>query len=343
MASNRTRINGRSGRGHRQAGAVLVLIVLSLTVGAAGLVLSRTWNGQQLMALIEAGGLANVRMAARTNGDPVVLASRGVVMRGSLYRPRTAALLPGLVLVHGQTPQGRRLPLYVLLARELADRGYAVLALDLPGFGESDMPLRPDEPASWDARVDIIEAVEYLRGLPFIDPEHIGLLGHSMGANLAVGAGALDRRIQAVVAIGPPHPAAEDWIGDGVPNQAHFYEAFSRTRGFEQPLPLKTFLAWVSLLDMQTYLNHYGGPSHQPLLLLDAGQDPRVRKESNARFSELINETKKYTTIPDANHYNNTAGIGALIFYDRVTMQILVDEIDLWLRSPQQNSPEDER
>jgi pimeloyl-ACP methyl ester carboxylesterase len=332
MASNR---NGRSRKDRRQAGIVLVLIVLFLTVGAAGLALSRTWNGQQLMALIKAGGLANVRVAARIEADPVVLASRGVVMRGSLYRPTTAGLLPGLILVHGQTPQGRRLPLYVLLARELADRGYAVLALDLPGFGESDMPLRPDDLASWDARADIIEAVDYLRGLPFIDPERIGVLGHSMGANLAAGAGALDRRIQTVVAVGPPHPAAEGWIVDGMPNQAHFHEAFSRSRGFDQPLPLETFRAWVSLLDMQTYLNHYGGPSHQPLLLIDASRDPRVRKESNARLTELISETKRYITIPNTNHYNNTAGIGSLIFYDRIAMDILVDEIDLWLRSEQ--------
>jgi pimeloyl-ACP methyl ester carboxylesterase len=335
--------NGRSRGGRRQAGAVLALVVLFLTVGAAGLVLSRTWNGQQLMALIEAGGLVNVRVAAGTEGEPVVLASRGVVMRGSLHRPKAKALLPGIILVHGQTPEGRRLPLYVLLARELAARCYAVLALDLPGFGDSDMPLHPDEPASWDARIDIIGAMQYLRGLPFIDPEHIGVLGHSMGANLAVGSGALDRRIHSVVAIGPPHPAAEAWIADGLPNHAHFHEAFSRTRGLKQPLPLKTYLTWVSLLDMETYLDHYSGPSHQPLLLIDASQDPPVRQDSNARLSQLISEAKKYITIPNANHYNNTAGIGRFIFYDRVALHILVDEIDLWLRKAQEHSCEDKQ
>lgn len=333
--SGTTTISGSRHRGQLGVITVVLLLILAIlvaAVGAAGFALFGTWSGRQLIALINAGGIANVRLAMRADGEPVVLTSRGVVIRGSLYRPRTATPLPGIVLVHGQTPGGRRLPLYVLLAGALADRCYAVLALDLPGFGESDAPPRPEEPASWDARLDIIEAVEYLRALPSINPEQISVLGHSMGANLAVGSAALDERISKVVAIGPPHPAAEEWTLDGAPRQAHFYDAFSRTRGFEQPLPLETFMAWISLLEMETYLNHYSGQTHQPLLLIDGMRETRVRQEATARLSGLISEPKRHVIIPKADHYQNTVGFGAMMFFDQTTLRTLVDEIDQWVR-----------
>jgi carboxymethylenebutenolidase len=43
------------------------------------------------------------------------------------------------------------------------------------------------------------DAVTFVAGQPQVDPEHIGLLGFSLGAYLALSASAIDSRIQAVV------------------------------------------------------------------------------------------------------------------------------------------------
>ena len=51
---------------------------------------------------------------------------------------------------------------------------------------------------------DTLAAVEYLRSLPEIDPDNIGLLGHSQGGWVVQLAGSLDPRIAHVVSLAGP-------------------------------------------------------------------------------------------------------------------------------------------
>jgi pimeloyl-ACP methyl ester carboxylesterase len=100
-----------------------------------------------------------------------------------LYRPSGATVdtpAPGILAVHGyinsrETQSG--------FAIELARRGYVVLALDQTGHGFS-------EGAAFTDGYGGPAGLAYLRRLPFVDPENIGLSGHSMGgwAGLAAAA-----------------------------------------------------------------------------------------------------------------------------------------------------------
>ena len=47
----------------------------------------------------------------------------------------------------------------------------------------------------WNAR----RLVDYLYSLPEVDPKHIGIIGHSLGAKMALYAAAMDERITAIV------------------------------------------------------------------------------------------------------------------------------------------------
>jgi carboxymethylenebutenolidase len=83
--------------------------------------------------------------------------------------------------------------------RGLTERGYITI---LPHYFEStgtswaDMESIRRHGSSWGKTV--LDAVEFARTLPNVDPESIGLLGFSLGAYLAIAVAAHDRRIRCV-------------------------------------------------------------------------------------------------------------------------------------------------
>jgi acetyl esterase/lipase len=86
-------------------------------------------------------------------------------------------------------------------ARELADRGYVTIAPDYPNFGEH----RVDPyglgyaSASMKAIWDNLRAIDLLTSLPDVDPERIGVIGHSLGGHNAIFTAVFDERLKAVV------------------------------------------------------------------------------------------------------------------------------------------------
>ena len=100
--------------------------------------------------------------------------SAGQIMSGLLYVPETASAAspqPAVLAIHGyinsrETQSG--------FAVELSRRGFVVLALDQTGHGFSDPPAFAHGFGGPDG-------LAYLRSLPFVDRERVGLEGHSMG------------------------------------------------------------------------------------------------------------------------------------------------------------------
>ncbi len=124
-------------------------------------------TGGLLARTIQTSGGTDIRDVRIELGD-------GRELSALLYVPDGATILdpaPGVLAVHGyinsrETQSG--------FAIEFARRGYVVLAIDQTGHGFSDGPAFSDAfggPA----------ALEYLRGLDFVDERNIGLEGHSMG------------------------------------------------------------------------------------------------------------------------------------------------------------------
>ncbi|UGA48070.1 alpha/beta fold hydrolase [Bradyrhizobium quebecense] len=129
------------------------------------------------MVLIVAGGLlahltqtaGGIRIA-----DVRFKGAKGNTMSALLYIPPNATPqipAPGILAVHGyinsrETQDG--------FGIEFARRGYVVLALDQTGHGYSDPP-------SFANGFGGPDGLAYLRSLPFVDKENIGLEGHSMG------------------------------------------------------------------------------------------------------------------------------------------------------------------
>ena len=84
-------------------------------------------------------------------------------------------------------------------ARLLARHGYGVLILDLLGHGESD---GRSTSLPWRFAPDAHAALAYLRGRPDVHAGRIGLVGVSLGGEIAVDAAAHHREWRAIVAEG---------------------------------------------------------------------------------------------------------------------------------------------
>src|SRR5262245_37652394 len=86
-------------------------------------------------------------------------------------------------------------------AHHLAERGYVTLAPDYPSFGEYPYDFARSSYASGSMKAawNNMRAVDLLRSLPEVDPERIGVIGHSLGGHNAMFTAAFDTRIKAVV------------------------------------------------------------------------------------------------------------------------------------------------
>ncbi|MEX2566069.1 MAG: alpha/beta fold hydrolase [Cyclobacteriaceae bacterium] len=128
-----------------------------------------------------------------------------------LYRPlkrRQNKNIPAMLVLHGTGDLGKQLvdgesPLANrAVAKELAMRGYVVIAPDYPSMGDlSDYDFENDryESATMKAIVNHSRAVDLLQSLDEVDPEKIGVIGHSLGGHNSIFAAAFDERLKVVV------------------------------------------------------------------------------------------------------------------------------------------------
>lgn len=87
-------------------------------------------------------------------------------------------------------------------AVELAERGYVVLAPDYPSFGDySDYDFSSDryESGTMKGIFNHIRCLDFLETQKYVDPERIGVIGHSLGGHNAIFVAVFDERFKAIV------------------------------------------------------------------------------------------------------------------------------------------------
>ena len=87
-------------------------------------------------------------------------------------------------------------------AWHLAQRGYVTLAPDYPGFGESKWDFSHHSgyvSGTMKAVWNNVRAVDLLQGLDAVDPERIGVIGHSLGGHNAMFTAAFENRLRVIV------------------------------------------------------------------------------------------------------------------------------------------------
>jgi dipeptidyl aminopeptidase/acylaminoacyl peptidase len=136
--------------------------------------------------------------------------SDGLKINGLLTRPRGAEPVggwPGIVFVHGYIPPNQYQTLgqpYSAYVDYLARNEFVVFKIDLRGHGTSQGQARGGYYSS-DYVVDTLNAYAALESADYVNPNKIGLWGHSMAGNTLLRA----------FAVRPTIPAVVIWAGAG--------------------------------------------------------------------------------------------------------------------------------
>lgn len=120
----------------------------------------------------------------------------------ALPKPR-----PAMLCLHQTTAIGKGEPADISgdsrlpYARELAERGYVTLAPDYPGYGDYkiDVYERGYVSATMKGIWNHMRAVDLLQSLPEVDPDRIGVVGHSLGGHNGLFVAVFDERLRIVV------------------------------------------------------------------------------------------------------------------------------------------------
>jgi len=110
--------------------------------------------------------------------------ANGIPIRAKLLRPVTATAddpAPGVVYIHGYQNNRETSDAYAI---EMARRGVVVLSIDAIGRGNSGIPGDPEAP-DFDETYGGRTSFSYLKTLPFVAADRAGMMGHSLGAEMA--------------------------------------------------------------------------------------------------------------------------------------------------------------
>lgn len=163
-------------------------VTVRMVGDATTMVLTGTVKGDSLTGTLEEEGQTGWFAFGRTadvhsSGQEEAVRFRNgeVELAGTLLLPAGAGPHPAVVFLHGSGPEGRWASSY--LARRVVRGGMAALIWDKRGVGESE--------GSWqdadfeDQAGDGAAGVAFLRSRPEIDPERVGIHGHSQGGAIA--------------------------------------------------------------------------------------------------------------------------------------------------------------
>jgi dienelactone hydrolase len=117
--------------------------------------------------------------------------SAGITLAGTLTLPTAGKPFPAVILITGS---GRP---FLILADYLSRKGIAVLRFDDRGVGKSTGDF--SKATSAEFATDVVSGMEYLRKRKDIDPNKIGLLGHSEGGLIAPMIAAKNRDVAFIV------------------------------------------------------------------------------------------------------------------------------------------------
>jgi carboxymethylenebutenolidase len=130
--------------------------------------------------------------------------SGGRRIRVDIYRPEVAGLRPAVIVVHGSSGVHSRIPnTGTRYAKALAEQGliaFVVHYFDSTHTIRAGLSSEKKNYFTW-LRV-LSDATTWVGRYPGVDSTRVGMLGHSLGAFLAVGAGTYDQRISRVVLLG---------------------------------------------------------------------------------------------------------------------------------------------
>lgn len=218
--------------------------------------------------------------------------------------------LPAILLSHGGGGTAS-----LTRAVSWASRGYAVLAIDLPGKGENragsrstgpDMNvsilLRTQPDLSYNYLIHAVAAarngITYLSNRKEVDPGRIGMIGLSWGGVLTLLTNGQDQRLRAAVNV----------FGAGyIPEGCTWKDVFSSMPAFDKEL-------WDNYLDPKNFL----ATQHAPILFITGTNDHCYYLPIFQKSYEEVKAQKSIWLIPNLRHKFLASALSpALVWLDQ--------------------------
>ena len=176
-------------------------------------------------------------------------------------------------------------------AEMLAQHGFGVLMYDMRGHGQSGGNQRT---FGWTDVNDVTAALDFLHARSDVDPARIGILGFSIGGQVAVRAAAQMDALRAVIDDGPSLARAEDIppaadIGEGLFKLSNWFEdrVFAVVVGVPAPAGVVESIVQIS---------------PRPLLIIATGPDSDIEQRIAHYYFDQAREPKTLWKIPEGWH-----------------------------------------
>lgn len=210
---------------------------------------------------------------------------------------------PHKQLVQDKYPEGK----YDLWAFRMAEEGYFVFMLDNRGSDNRGIVFEQTifgQLGTYELK-DQLTGIEYLKSLPYIDPERLGVYGWSYGGFMSISLMTkTDNIFKAGIAGGP----VIDWS---------MYEVMYTERYMNTPDANRKGYIEANLLN-------YAGNLSGRLLVIHGMQDSTVVPQQSLRFIEAAVEKNKpldYFQYPGYGHH--VKGVDAIHLYDKIIKYFL--------------------
>jgi hypothetical protein len=209
-------------------------------------------------------------------------------LAGVFYLPKSASAstpAPGVIVCHGL---GSKKENHLPYAEYMAEQGFASLAFDWRGHGESAGNL---DDHTLD---DVSAAIAYLSRRPEVDKNRLALRATSMGAFMGILAAAQDTRIKAVVAIATG--TRDSLLMATAPLKAS-KDAIDYAR--DARLQRKPLAAWLEKQDLQAAVAKI---SPRPIFFIHCKGDEIIPYQETERLFAAAGEPKKLLLLDDGRH-----------------------------------------
>ena len=234
------------------------------------------------------------------------LSSDGIQLQGWFIPPRPSSDAATLVFVHGLGSNRGEL---LKQAAMMISQGYGALLFDLRNHGTSRGNLST---LGFHEANDVRGAVHYLLTRPEVNPDRIGLIGHSMGGVAVLRAAARLPQIKAIVSESV-FTSLEDNIMQGI---------IART-GLP-PFPFAPFMVWLGeritglRINQIRPIDDVTRLASCPVLFVHGEQDTTVRVSNSIELFEACHHPKELYLIRHASHAE-LAATEPQEFYHRVS------------------------
>lgn len=272
-------------------------------------------------------------LARNPTDSDVLMPANGFQLAGTLTTPTHALVhvrYPAVMLIGSASAGDRddvvgRVPAFAELAGALADSGHVVLRFDRRGSGQSGG--RPESATLDDYADDAIAAIKWLADRGDVDRHHVIVCGRGQdGAAIALIAASRDKTITGIVTIDAPADKGADLV---LERQQRALAGLTLTDAERQSrvalqrqidTAVLTGTGWTGVPD--TLRQQADTPwfksqlafdpaeilpkVHQPILILQADQDPDIPPAQADRLAELAKRRKKerppeLVHLPDVN------------------------------------------